>query len=119
DALWEVDPDEIDPYAAARPRPRAVILVPTAELVNQVGALAKKLKHAARFRVALLSREQSPRVIKTQLAGKPDLIVATPHILSSIAQATPEVLRDTAYIVVDEADSLFDRSFADITHSII
>ncbi|KAI5811233.1 P-loop containing nucleoside triphosphate hydrolase protein [Peziza echinospora] len=111
--------DFLHPKVAPPPRPRAVILLPTSELVAQVGSIAKKLSHEVKFRTALLSREFSPRSIKSQLDSRPDLIISTPHLLSSIAQADPGILEKCLVIVADEADSLLDKSFEEITQSII
>jgi len=115
---YDIDPSEIDP-GIPRPRPRVVILLPTAELVSQVGSTIKKLSHMVKFRSILLSRNFSPTVIKNSLQANPDIIIATPHLLSSIAQSEPDILFGCHYLVVDEADSLFDRSFRDITQSIL
>ncbi|RPB18781.1 P-loop containing nucleoside triphosphate hydrolase protein [Terfezia boudieri ATCC MYA-4762] len=115
---YDVDPSEIDP-GIPRPRPRVVILLPTAELVSQVGSIVKKLSHAVKFRSILLSRNFSPTVIKNSLQANPDVVIATPHLLSSIAQSEPDILGGCHYLVADEADTLFDRSFREITQSIL
>ncbi|KAI5781139.1 P-loop containing nucleoside triphosphate hydrolase protein [Geopyxis carbonaria] len=101
-------------------KPRAVILVPTLELVTQVGLLLKSLSHVVKFRSALLSREISPTVIRNRLFKTPvDIVVCTPHLLDSLTKSNPKILSDCRYMVVDEADSLFDRSFSPITSAII
>ncbi|KAF8477060.1 P-loop containing nucleoside triphosphate hydrolase protein [Kalaharituber pfeilii] len=116
--LFEVDPAEIDP-GVPRPKPRVVILLPTSELVAQVGRIVKKISHVVKFRACLLSREFSASVIHSRLAHKPDVIISTPHLFSSIAQSDPGILSKCYYLVIDEADSLFDRSFSDITKSVL
>lgn len=116
--VWSIDPSEINP-GVPRPRPKAVILLPTAELVTQVGRIVKKFSHVVKFRATLLSRDFSRTIINNRLSIKPDLIISTPHILSSIAQAEPDILSDCRYMVVDEVDTLFDRSFREITQSIL
>lgn len=101
-------------------KPRAVILVPTSELVNQVGAVIKSMSHVARLRSALISRDFSGRVIRNRLFFSPiDILVSTPHLLSSLAENDPRILSNCSHIIVDEADSLFDRSFSPITSAII
>ena len=113
-----IDPSEIDP-GVSRPRPKVVILLPTAELVTQVGRIVKKFSHVVKFRAILLSRDFGHIIVKNRLNSKPDLIISTPHILSSIAQAEPDILSRCHYMVVDEVDTLFDRSFREITQSIL
>ena len=102
-------------------RPRAIILVPTSELVAQVGGLAKLLSHKVKYRSALISSANSGRVIRSRLfsPGGIDILVSTPHLLSSIAEGDPNILSRVTHLIIDEADSLLDRSFAPLTSAII
>lgn len=102
-------------------RPRAIILVPTAELVNQVGRLAKALSHTVKFRSALISSSFTGKVIRNRLFAPTgvDILISTPHLLSSVAESDPNVLSRVSHLVIDEADSLLDRSFAPSTSAII
>ncbi|KAK8202088.1 RNA helicase [Zalaria obscura] len=102
-------------------RPRAIILLPTAELVSQVGTLAKSLSHTVKFRSAMISASFSGTVIRSRLFSPNgiDVLISTPHLLSSITEQDPNVLSRVTHMVVDEADSLFDRSFAPITGAIL
>lgn len=120
--VFELDPPplagEEDPNAG---RPRAIVLVPSAELVDQVGAVAKSFSHTVKFRAALISASYSGTVIRNRLfapAGV-DLVVATPHLLASIAESDPNILSRVSHLVVDEADSLLDRSFSALTSEVI
>ncbi|KAK2070173.1 hypothetical protein P8C59_004691 [Phyllachora maydis] len=47
------------------------------------------------------------------------MLVATPHLLASIAESEPNVLARVSHLVIDEADSLLDRSFAPETTKIL
>lgn len=102
-------------------RPRAIILVPTSELVTQVGNLAKALSHRVKFRSALLSSSYTARVIRNRLFAPSgvDLVISTPYLLSSIAESDPNILSRVSHLVIDEADSLLDRSFASSTSAIV
>ena len=102
-------------------RPKAIILLPTSELVAQVATLAKSFSHTVKFRCAAISASYSPRVIRNRLFSPNgiDLLISTPHLLSSITTSDPYVLSRVSHIVVDEADSLLDRSFSPITSEII
>ncbi|KAK2743052.1 RNA helicase [Myotisia sp. PD_48] len=102
-------------------KPRAIILLPTSELVNQVGNVVKQLSHTVKLRSALISSSHTPRRIRNSLfnpAGL-DILIGTPHLIRSIAESDPYILSRVSHIVVDEADSLFDRSFSAITNTII
>ena len=102
-------------------RPRAIILVPTSELVTQIGNVAKALSHSVKFRAALISSAYSGRVIRNRLFAPTgiDIVISTPHLLSSIAESDPNILSRVSHLVIDEADSLLDRSFAPSTSIII
>jgi ATP-dependent RNA helicase MRH4 len=102
-------------------RPRAIILVPTAELVAQVGQLAKSLSHVAKFRTAPISAANTATVIRSRLFSPNgvDVVISTPHLLGSIAESNPNILSRVTHLVIDEADSLLDRSFSPATSAII
>ena len=121
------DPTYIEPPPlhnaphATTGRPKAIILVPTSELVTQVAALAKSFSHTIKYRCSAISASYSPRVIHNRLFSPQgiDILISTPHLLSSITQSDPNVLSRVTHLVVDEADSLLDRSFSPITSTII
>jgi len=102
-------------------RPRAIILVPTSELVVQVGNLVKAFSHTVKFRSAMISSNFSGKVIRNRLFSSKgiDIIVSTPHLLSSIAESDPNILSRVTHLIVDEADSLLDRGFSPLTQHII
>ncbi|KAI1805636.1 ATP-dependent RNA helicase mrh-4 [Daldinia bambusicola] len=113
-------PREFDPHPTAA-RPKVVVLVPTAELVDQVGRVAKSLSHIVKFRANLFSANISAKVINANMYSPTgiDLVVATPHLLSSMADSDPNILSRVSHLIVDEADSLFDRSFSPVTTAIL
>ncbi|KAL3419308.1 ATP-dependent RNA helicase MRH4, mitochondrial [Phlyctema vagabunda] len=102
-------------------RPRVVILVPTSELVTQVGHVLKQFGHAVKFRSAMISSAYSGQVIRNRLfsPGGIDILVSTPHLLSSIADSDPNILSRVTHLIIDEADSLLDRGFSPLTTAII
>ncbi|EOD50264.1 ATP-dependent RNA helicase protein [Neofusicoccum parvum] len=120
--MFELEPPplsgEEDPDVG---RPRAIILVPSAELVSQVGAVLKSFSHTVKFRAALISAAYSGNVIRNRLFSPSgvDVVVATPHLLSSIAESDPDILSRVSHLVIDEADSLLDRSFSPLTSAVI
>ena len=121
------NPNEIEsPPLTNRPhpttgRPRAIILVPTSELVTQIGTLAKTISHTVKFRSALISSACSGKVIRNRLFAPTgiDVLISTPHLLSAIAESDPNILSRVSHLIIDEADSLLDRSFAPSTSAII
>ncbi|KAF4548772.1 ATP-dependent RNA helicase mrh4-like protein [Elsinoe fawcettii] len=121
DALWELDPPQQNQPNPDTGRPKAIILVPTAELVDQVGSVIKSMSHTVKYRAALLSANYSGQIIRNRLfsPGGVDIVVSTPHLLSSIVEADPNVVARVTHLIIDEADSLLDRSFAPTTKAIL
>ncbi|KPI46059.1 ATP-dependent RNA helicase mrh4, mitochondrial [Cyphellophora attinorum] len=120
--VFEVDPHEADEKVSpSMGRPRAIILMPSSELVTQVGKVAKLMSHTVKYRVEAISSANTPTVIRSRLfrPSGVDIVVSTPHLISSIAEKEPNILSRVQYLVVDEADSLFDRSFNETTQGII
>ncbi|KAI1502762.1 P-loop containing nucleoside triphosphate hydrolase protein [Biscogniauxia marginata] len=113
-------PREFAPHPTMS-RPKVVVLVPTAELVDQVGKVAKALSHAIKFKVSLFSANVTAKIINSDMYAPRgiDMVVSTPHLLSSMADSDPYILSRVSHLVVDEADSLFDRSFSPVTTSIL
>ncbi|KAI9884711.1 MAG: RNA helicase [Watsoniomyces obsoletus] len=120
-SIYEVEAPLLSSEADNAPRPRAIVLLPTSELVSQVGGVGKLLAHTVKYRAALISSAYSPRVIRSRLSspGGVDILFATPHLLASIADVDPNILSRVTHLIVDEADSLLDRSFAPLTSAIL
>lgn len=110
--------DEPHPTMA---RPKVVILVPTAELCQQVMRVSKTISHAVKFKTEMLSSDLKPQQIQRNVYSPKgvDVIVATPHLLAAMADSDPNILSRVSHLIIDEADSLFDRSFAPVTMSIV
>ncbi|KAL2164544.1 hypothetical protein VTH06DRAFT_3761 [Thermothelomyces fergusii] len=113
-----IDTFEPHPYQA---RPRAIVLVPTAELVDQVLATAKKISHVVKLKVRPISADRKAVKIQRNLYshGGVDMVIATPHLLAAIAESDPNILSRVRHLVIDEADSLLDRSFSPETTKIV
>jgi ATP-dependent RNA helicase MRH4 len=129
-AVVKAEEQRTDVFAAEEPeinkavdpaRPRAIILVPSAELVAQVGAVAKSLSHTIKFRAAPISAKMTATVIRNQLFNEKgvDVVISTPPLLASIAESNPNILARVTHLICDEADSLFDRSFKPSTTEIL
>lgn len=119
DKSFDLEPEEPPMTNAARPR--AIILVPTSELVSQVGAKLKELAHAVKYRSGAIAATFTPRRISNAILHPNgiDILVSTPHLLGSIAKTNPNILSRVTHLVLDEADSLMDKSFIPTTTEII
>lgn len=107
-AIWGLD---------AKPYIRSVILVPTAELVKQVLAVVKDLCHDVKLSSAGLSQESSREAANNIARKQIDILVSTPVPLLKLIDRGQNsgLLSDCRKIIVDEADSLMDRSFKEKT----
>lgn len=116
---FELEPEE--PPMIDAGRPRAIILVPTSELVTQIGTRVKALAHNIKYRSGMIASTFTPRRIKNTLFHPDgiDILVSTPHLLASIAKTNPYVLSRVSHLVLDEADSLMDRSFLPTTMEVV
>lgn len=91
-------------------RPRALVLVPTRELGEQVSKVFKTFTHATRLRVRSALGGTSMVVAKKNIAGAFEVLVVTPgRVLSLLDQGL--VLKDVRIVVFDEADLMLDQSF--------
>ncbi|KAI3459970.1 hypothetical protein Pfo_016633 [Paulownia fortunei] len=92
-------------------RPRAVLLCPTRELCEQVFRVAKSISHHARFRSTMVSGGGRLRPQEDSLNTPIDMIVGTPgRVLQHIEEGNM-VYGDIRYLVLDEADTMFDHGF--------
>ncbi|KAJ5888716.1 ATP-dependent RNA helicase mrh4 [Penicillium taxi] len=116
---FDIEPEEAPMTNAGRPS--AIILVPTSELVSQVAVKVKALAHSVKYRSGMISSNLTPRRIKSTLFHPDgiDILVSTPHLLASIAKTNPYILSRVSHIVLDEADSLMDRSFLPTTMEVV
>ncbi|OAY69296.1 DEAD-box ATP-dependent RNA helicase 39 [Ananas comosus] len=92
-------------------RPRTVVLCPTRELSEQVFRVAKSISHHARFRSTMISGGGRLRPQEDSLNATVDMVVGTPgRVLQHIEEGNM-VYGDIKYLVLDEADTMFDRGF--------
>ena len=121
--VFEADPseDDVPNPNPSMGRPRALILLPSSELVAQVTKVVKLLSHTIKYRSQGVSSANSPKIIRHRIFGDNgiDILISSPHLVASIAKKEPNILSRIQYLVMDEADSLFDRSFSETTCEII
>lgn len=92
-------------------RPRAVVLCPTRELCEQVFRVSKSISHHARFRSTMVSGGGRLKPQEDSLNSPIDMVVGTPgRVLQHIEEGNM-VYGDIRYVVLDEADTMFDHGF--------
>ena len=103
---------------AERPkRLRVLVLVPTRELAQQIGQIARAL--APQFKTAVLVGGVSINPQMMALRGGAHLAVATPGRLLDLIGQNALRLADVNALVLDEADRLLDLGFAEELNRIL
>ncbi|KAG0243525.1 P-loop containing nucleoside triphosphate hydrolase protein [Mortierella sp. GBAus27b] len=130
-------------------QPRAVVLLPSRELVTQVASILKEFSHSVKLRTLAISHSWSRKSIMQRLASGPiDIVVATPaSLLDYLSKNTQDVIREfdsrhddedrkfrggsgnsykarlsldsLTHLVIDEADTMFDHGFGDEVTKIV
>ena len=94
--------------------PRSIIVVPTSELAEQIYGILKKLSHTVKLTVCALLPKFDDHVIRKSILSKYiDVLISTPHRLNEFIHSNELRRSMVRYLIVDEADTLFDRSFQD------
>ncbi|MES2855768.1 MAG: DEAD/DEAH box helicase [Bdellovibrionota bacterium] len=99
--------------------PRAIVMVPTRELGEQISKVFKTLTHDTRLRVrpALggMALEQSRR----NVSGAFEILLATPGRLVQLMELGLIHLTDVRMVILDEADQMLDQGFLRDTNLIV
>jgi len=91
--------------------PRAIVVVPTRELGEQVAKAFKPFTHTTRLRVRSLLGGTTMEQAKRSLQGPFEVLVATPGRLIKMMEAGLVTLGDVRTLVLDEADQMLDHGF--------
>jgi superfamily II DNA/RNA helicase len=91
--------------------PRAIVVVPTRELGEQVAKAFKPFTHETRLRVRALLGGTTMEQAKRSLQGPFEVLVATPGRLIKMMEAGLVTLGDLRTLVLDEADQMLDHGF--------
>lgn len=94
--------------------PRALIIVPTSELSEQIHKILKALSKELKLTVCEFSPKHSNSVIRKSILPKYiDVIVSTPSRLEKFLESGGLRSDMIRYLIVDEADTVFDQSFTE------
>ncbi|CAG8580131.1 14341_t:CDS:2 [Ambispora leptoticha] len=100
-------------------RPRAIILLPSRELVDQVASVSKLLSHYAKFRTLGLTSHTPRKMVTRELDMPIDIVISTPAGILEYTGSNTLSFADTRYLVIDEADTMFDAGFGDEVKDVI
>ncbi|KPJ98082.1 MAG: RNA helicase [Nitrospira bacterium SG8_35_4] len=99
------------PALSRGPSPRTLIIAPTRELVVQIAAEAKLLGRAAGFRILPVYGGIDYQKQREKIAEGVDVLIGTPGRLIDYLKQKVYSLKKTQFLVIDEADRLFDMGF--------
>ncbi|ORZ07280.1 P-loop containing nucleoside triphosphate hydrolase protein, partial [Lobosporangium transversale] len=98
--------------------PIGVVLAPTRELADQIYSEAKRFAKAYGLRVAVVYGGASKQDQFKTLRSGVEIVVATPGRLIDMIKIKATNFRRTSYLVLDEADRVFDLGFEPQVRSI-
>ncbi len=97
----------------------ALIVVPTRELARQVKEEIASIAAGSKIRAIAVFGGQNIRRQMDLLRRNPEIIVGTPGRLLDLAQRNALDFRGTKFLVLDEADKMYDMGFRDDVDRII
>lgn len=99
-----------DPVTAES-SPRAIVMVPTRELGEQVAKVFKTFTHDTRLRVRMALGGMAMDQARRNTAGAFEILLATPGRLVQMMDLDFINLTDVRMLVFDEADQMMDQGF--------
>lgn len=99
------------PSPGRGPSPRTLIIAPTRELVVQIDAEAKLLGDSTGFRILPVFGGIDYLKQREEIAKGVDVLIGTPGRLIDYLKQRIYSLKRTQFLVIDEADRLFDMGF--------
>ncbi|CAI4063031.1 hypothetical protein SUVZ_07G1820 [Saccharomyces uvarum] len=103
---------------------RSIVLVPTHELVDQVYETVSKTNSSLGLNSFKWDKATSYRDLLEHIKNRIDILVTTPAKLLNLFNIRmitrpDKILSKVGFVVLDEADTLLDRSWLEETHSAI
>lgn len=95
-----------------KPEARALVLVPTREMAQQIYKVFLGLTKELPVSVCLAIGGSATSKQENQLKKNPKLIIATPGRLNDLLSVNKLLLQKTEIVVLDEADRMLDMGFA-------
>lgn len=99
--------------------PRAVIMVPSRELGDQVLKVLKTFTHDTRLRVRAAFGGMDLKQARQNTAGQFEVLLATPGRIVQMIERELLNLRDVRLLVFDEADQMLDQGFLSDSNTIV
>ncbi len=98
---------------------RALILIPSRELALQTAKNLRELIRGTDLRYSIIIGGHDYEGQFDSLATNPDIVIATPGRVMEILQETQFSLAKVEFLVIDEADALFEMGFSNQIREIL
>lgn len=99
--------------------PRAVVILPTRDLGEQVSKVFKTLTHETRIRVRPALGGMEFEQARRNISGAFEILLATPGRLIQLMDKKLINLKDVQVLVFDEADQMLDQGFLPDSNRIV
>lgn len=99
--------------------PRAIIMVPTRDLGEQVAKVFKNYTHETRLRVRTALGGTSFEQSRRNVSGAFEILLATPGRLVLLMKRNLIHFSDARFLIFDEADQMLDQGFLDESNTIV
>ncbi len=97
---------------------RVLILAPTRELARQINKQAKDLAQFTSIKTGLIIGGAEYKYQQSIFRDNPEIIIATPGRMLEHCEKESCDLNDLEYLVIDEADKMFEMGFSDDVQAI-
>ena len=98
---------------------RALVIVPTRELARQIGKECEKLASYCGIKVGVITGGQEFKVQRALLRRDPEVLIGTPGRMLELVKEGSTLFTNLEYLVLDEADRLFEMGFDEDVLAII
>lgn len=99
--------------------PRALVIVPTRELGEQVSGVFKNYTHATRLRVRPALGGTEFEQVRRSIGGPFEVLIATPGRMVQLIEKKMIQLADVRTLIIDEADQMLDPGFLPDSNNIV
>ncbi|MDB3940596.1 DEAD/DEAH box helicase [Verrucomicrobiales bacterium] len=99
--------------------PRAIVIVPSSDLGEQVAKVFKVFTHETRLRVRTALGGMAMNVVRRNVKNPFEILLATPGRLEQLMQQKEVSLSDLRFLVFDEADQILDQGFRPVITRIL
>ncbi|XP_065123840.1 probable ATP-dependent RNA helicase DDX28 [Paramisgurnus dabryanus] len=111
---------QLEKFTDTERKIQAVVVVPSRELAEQVTSVARSISQQSGLVVKVVGGGRGVGNIKATFSHtQPDVLVATPGALLKALWKRFVSLSDLNFFVIDEADTMFDDSFAGMLEKIL